>query len=93
MFGIDPLELKKIKRDLAVIETALIALLASAKYETEDESIKNMCAISMKGLARCAIENTQEIVGDKANVAEEIFNALKEHEQQKDNNKETPTSS
>lgn len=78
MFGIDPIELKKIKRDLTTIETALIALLSHARDTTEDEAIKGMCNTSIKGLVRCAIENTQEIVGGEENIAKKILDGMNE---------------
>lgn len=93
MFGLDPIELKKIKRDLTTIETALIALLSATREQTDDDAIKSMCSTSIKGLVRCAIENTQDIVGDSENIAEKIINSIKEHEQENENAKTDPAAS
>ena len=92
MFGIDPMEIKRLKRDLTTIETALIALLSAAREQAEDEAIKNMCGTSIKGLVRCAIDNTQDIVGDSENIAEKIFESIKD-EQKKREAKTDPASS
>lgn len=93
MFGIDPIELKKIKRDLTTIETALIAILTHVRDTTEDKAIKGMCNTSIKGLVRCAIENTQEIVGDSEDIAKKIFDSIGKNEQETEGTKETPATS